>query len=428
MSQPWPHPKTGVFWFRRAVPKDLYKLVGKHEELASLKTKDWDEARVRYAKHSAEVEARWANLRTGTRTLTEREAHALASSAHDQWLIRHHDDPSFQVGWHTDLYATLWTAAPLPETKSQPGEPGALPITNVFYRSMRHRCFEEADRILIHQGFVVDEWDRSKLARAVGAALQRASQTLGRAAQGEIVLGNSPASHPPGVTDSQSGLLSHLRHAPSRPARQHGAEKLLTLTGLFEAWWHEAKGAGRKPSTHQSYEKTVRYLITFLKHDDALRVTGEDIVAFKDHRLATPSKRTGKVPSAKTVKDSDLAALKTLFGWAVINRKLPTNPAAGLTIKLGKKQRVRPKGFVEAEAHAILAAAMHYVPRGEGKRRHGGRKAMVAVAMRLQRRACWRDGAVAPPGPSTRRRLVGAAYHPRRRYGEDERSSGRGPP
>ena len=50
--------------------------------------------------------------------------------------------------------------------------------------------------------------------------------------------------------------------------------------------------------------------------------------------------------------ESVAAALKTLFAWAVVNRKLPANPAAGLTIKLGKRPRVRPKGFVEAEAHA----------------------------------------------------------------------------
>ncbi|AWN38927.1 DUF6538 domain-containing protein [Methylobacterium radiodurans] len=362
MAQPWPHPKTGVFWFRRAVPKDLRALIGKVEELVSLKTKDPAEARVRYAKLSAEVEARWANLRAGARKLTERDAHALAASAHDEWLELHRDDPSFQSGWRTELYATLWTAEPLPEIEAQPGVPGAVPITNIFYRSMRLRCFQEADSILSRNGFVVDEWSRLKLARAIGAALQRASLTLGRAAQGEIVHNDALGRDSPEAAKALSGALSPTPPASSRPARQPAVAKPLSLTGLFEAWWREAKGVGRKPSTHESYEKTVRYLIAFLKHDDATRVTAEDIVAFKDHRLATPSKRTGKVPSAKTVKDSDLAALKTLFGWAVINRKLPTNPAAGLTIKVGKKQRLRPKGFVEAEAHAILSAALHYVP------------------------------------------------------------------
>ena len=362
MSQPWLHPKTGVFWFRRVVPKDLFTLVGKHEELASLRTKDPAEARVRYAKHSAEVEARWANLRAGARKLTEREAHSLAATAYHEWLTLHRDDPSFQLGWHAELYATLWTAGPLPEIEAQPGMPGALPITNVFSRSMRQRCFDEAERILARHGLIVDEWDRWKLAKAVGAALQSASLTLCRAAQGEIVLDDSLARAPVEIANGHVGISSNVLPAPSRLPTQRGGARPLSLTDLFKAWWQEAKAAGRKPSTHESYEKTVRYLVAFLKHDDATRVTAEDIVAFKDHRLATPSKLTGKVPSAKTVKDSDLAALKTLFGWAVINRKLPENPAAKLTIKVGKKQRLRPKGFVESEAYAILAAALHYVP------------------------------------------------------------------
>ncbi|MCJ2109032.1 phage integrase N-terminal SAM-like domain-containing protein [Methylobacterium sp. E-041] len=362
MAQPWKHPKTGVFWFRRAVPRDLRDLIGKREELATLDTKDPAAARVRYAEVSAEVEARWANLRVGPKSLTERDAHALAGPVHDEWIHIHQADPSFQLGWHTHLYSTLWIAAPLPEVAPHKGVPGEMPITNVFYRSMRRRCFEEADQLLTRHGLVVDDWSRTKLARAVGSALQRASLTISRAAQGEILLGG-PTEHPPSkIGSGQEGAPSNHYLTPSPPRTPRNDLAQLSLTDLFEAWWQEAKRAGRKPSTHESYEKTVRYLVAFLKHDDATRVTAEDIVAFKDHRLTTPSKLTGKVPSAKTVKDSDLAALKTLFGWAVVNRKLPANPAAGLTIKLGKKQRLRPKGFIEAEAHAILSAALHYVP------------------------------------------------------------------
>lgn len=132
------------------------------------------------------------------------------------------------------------------------------------------------------------------------------------------------------------------------------------MTGLFDAWWREAQASGRKPSTHESYSNTVKSLIAFLKHDDATRITAEDVVAYKDHRLSTPSPRTGKIPSAKTVKDSDLSALKTLFSWAVMNRKLPANPAAGLTIKVSRRAQVRPKGFVEAEVRAILRASLAY--------------------------------------------------------------------
>jgi integrase len=65
------------------------------------------------------------------------------------------------------------------------------------------------------------------------------------------------------------------------------------------------------------------------------------------------------------VKDSDLSGLKTLFGWAVANRKLPSNPATGITIKLGKPAKLRSKGFTDAEAKAILTAASKIVRKGE---------------------------------------------------------------
>src|SRR6185437_6345471 len=107
-------------------------------------------------------------------------------------------------------------------------------------------------------------------------------------------------------------------------------------------------------STYESYRNTVAKLVAFLKHDTARRVTPEDIVRFKDHRLQGGA-------SAKTVRDNDLAGLKTVFGWAVMNRRMAINPAAGLTIKIGKSRKLRSKGFYDDEASAILKHARGYV-------------------------------------------------------------------
>ncbi|MGY2932696.1 integrase [Bradyrhizobium sp. GM6.1] len=64
--------------------------------------------------------------------------------------------------------------------------------------------------------------------------------------------------------------------------------------------------------------------------------------------------------SAKTVKDSDLAGLKTVFGWAAMNRRMASNPAEGLTIKIGKSRKLRSKGFYDQEASAILKHARSF--------------------------------------------------------------------
>lgn len=144
--------------------------------------------------------------------------------------------------------------------------------------------------------------------------------------------------------------------SPVPPSTSQPKAKV-TLTGILLDWWEEARAVGRKPSTYESYNGTTNGLVSFLGHDDATQVTPEHVVAFKDHRLASINPRTGKRISAKTVKDSDLSALKTLFGWAVSNRRLRSNPAQGITIKLGKRRTTRPKGFTDEEAQALLRAA-----------------------------------------------------------------------
>ncbi len=84
---------------------------------------------------------------------------------------------------------------------------------------------------------------------------------------------------------------------------------------LYRAW---ASGVGR--------ERTVSVTLD-RESGDALRVTKHDILRFKGNRLATVNPRTGRTISAKTVKDSDLASLKTIFGWAASNDRMTENIA-----------------------------------------------------------------------------------------------------
>ncbi|MEJ0011503.1 MAG: phage integrase N-terminal SAM-like domain-containing protein [Bauldia sp.] len=151
-----------------------------------------------------------------------------------------------------------------------------------------------------------------------------------------------------------------------RPPQVESAEKsqsAASLKGLIEAWWREAKAAGFSESTYASYAKAGAALGSFLKHDDATKITPEDIVAFKDHLAASPYEL-----SAKTIKDSYLAGLRSVFAWAVRNRRLPKNPAQGITIKMAKRRKLRDTWFSAAEITAILGAArsVHRGPREAG--------------------------------------------------------------
>ena len=58
------HPKTGVYYFRRAVPDELRSIIGKTAIKKSLGTKDVAEAKRRAHRHAAQVEAEFVKART----------------------------------------------------------------------------------------------------------------------------------------------------------------------------------------------------------------------------------------------------------------------------------------------------------------------------------------------------------------------------
>jgi len=140
MSRPYRHPEMGIYWLRKRVPADISDKIGREVVTKSLGTHDPEEARRKYAKLLAELEAEWAGLRRGKRRITDREAHFLAKPIGDAWLERFRENPSEQFYWHTDIYRGLWTDYPLPETPAAPGVPDSAPLENFFWKAMQNRC------------------------------------------------------------------------------------------------------------------------------------------------------------------------------------------------------------------------------------------------------------------------------------------------
>lgn len=331
MTRPHKHPKTGVYWFRKAVPKDLRGVLGKTEFIQSLRTKDVAEARKAHAELAAEIEARWGSLRGGTQRLTAEQIAALAGEVYQDAIAAYGADPGEPEGWEgsQDL---LEDALDTVEVNAAQG-----------LAKLEKAIGSDVDGRLGRHGLRVDADTRERVLLQVALALHRASGVLRRRAQGDY-------SPDPGASRFPEWKA---KEAP-KPAKPAGKT---SLTGILADWWKEAQATGRKPSTLESYSNTVDGFVAFLGHDDATQVAPEHVVGFKDHRLSSINPRTKKPNSPKTVKDSDLSALKTLFGWAVTNRRLPTNPATGITIKLGKRKVTRPKGFTDEEAEALLQAA-----------------------------------------------------------------------
>ena len=294
MARPQKHPKTGIYWVRRVVPEALRALVGKREEKRSFGTCDPEEARRLHAQAIVEIDARWANLRAGERTLTERQAHTLVKPIFTNWLALYADDPNNQLTWHPGLYDRLvlteaYDSADDGDDEDEDGDSvRTRQLDAIFIENMRRFAFAQAKFVLEGHGLTVDNYSYLKVVRACAIALQWASVLLAHSAEtGEPVELDDPAAAPEQIKPSPTPLPNGPSFTDSGCALGHerGTKKkepTLTLTGLFEGLWKEAKAAGRKESTHESYSHTLNNFVAFLKPDDAHRFGAEDIVAFKN--------------------------------------------------------------------------------------------------------------------------------------------------
>ena len=93
MASVWTHPKTGVLWFRRAVPEKYREVLGKWEIKRSLETKDPKLAQRRFLQVAAEVSTELGALDTGPVVVDHKMLVALAGRFYREVLEQNSDEP-----------------------------------------------------------------------------------------------------------------------------------------------------------------------------------------------------------------------------------------------------------------------------------------------------------------------------------------------
>jgi hypothetical protein len=162
---------------------------------------------------------------------------------------------------------------------------------------------------------LVDDASRRQVLGHVAEALDQAAAQLRNYADGDYSPDPKANRFPAFVTEQQVKAAE------------------LTITGLFEAWQQDAIRLNRSEATVSRYRSVLTNLTAFIEHDEA---TDQDIIRFKDARLADGV-------CGKRVKDGDTAALKSVFDWAVENKRLPSNPAAEVVICVAKRKVERER-------------------------------------------------------------------------------------
>jgi integrase len=380
MTGPWPHPKTGILYYRKATPPDIFSQRRRLSELGvmvtrevqrSLGTRDRKPAERFYKEVSGEIEAEWdrwrALLRDGPQVLSERQQMAIAGEHAKAFLAANEENP-FQappeatIPQPADSGNSAWVAM---VERMAPAEREALTADlKEFLRAKEDRRLVLAFRLLTkHPALKV----------VLGPDLAAALEVMHGADTDEALaarklhvdaatrrLVNLEMAGFMGV--AQRGLearrggdyspVKELGAAPSfvasRPsALPNGPDGGLSLEGLLT---HKAKTTSIRPKTVTDNRSYLRKFITFIGHGDARKVTKDDVRRWRDSLGAD-----GKL-SPKTITDRYLSAVRAVLSHGVKEFDLPFNAASGISDNRAPAAPQGPKGYSEAEAVKILKA------------------------------------------------------------------------
>ena len=144
---------------------------------------------------------------------------------------------------------------------------------------------------------------------------------------------------------------------PFRPTAAPVKVAGVALSALQDAY---ATAYGMKPGVAKERRASLQGLIGFLGHDDATRLTEDDVLGWRD-MLASEKVRGGKARGMGTVRGR-MAGVKAMLTWARQERKLLLNVADGIMVRVPRKAKLRERDFTDVEAMAILTASLLPAP------------------------------------------------------------------
>lgn len=305
---------------RKVVPEDVRHILRRTEFRAALRGESGAEVKRQHlallAQWEAEIATARAQLAGKADALSQREVLAIAGQWYREQAAEMEENPGEPEGWRA-WFDELTGRVPV----DSDGERGAY--------DPNAEEIAEAETVLRARGIAAEAASVRSLAVALWENKLALAGLMERRAGGDY----SP--------DQYERTLPAVR--PMAPKEAAGA---LTGERLLDAWAAEANPAS---ATRKKYGITFRQFSRILGFDDVRRISADDVVRFKEARLAE-----GRDPG--TVADDVLNA-GAVFRWAVKNRKLTDNPFAGMAPKVNRRGEPPRDPYDDADAKRILTAA-----------------------------------------------------------------------
>lgn len=211
--------------------------------------------------------------------------------------------------------------------------------TEAMGRLLRH-C-----RILHHHaasGYVGQGDDRKDAIGRILDMIERLEIDPGQilaVIEGRIVAPVSPGNTPLAPRSQQTVPAIY-------PSLSSGAVAAEDASDLISRWAKENEIGVR--GVYQARLDMAKF-VKLIEHDDATRVTPEDIIRFKEH--------LGSQGLSSATINRYLSAIKSPLAWAHRNRKIGSNPGVGIVYNAKGKKRIKRRGYDDNQARTILLAA-----------------------------------------------------------------------
>ena len=297
MPHIYPHTKSGVFFYKVWVPRELQAVVGKRWVRVNLGIKDRKEAELRSLRVHEQTELMFRAARAGKwPPRSEAEIARLAG----EWFDC--EFPPSERRRQRMLEATFYNDDDYDPRFDVGGGPNIAPYST------------EAQ-----MASAVAEWaDKKRL----GLSEHEVKSLVEEAAF--LHHNHYPFSIEPVERPARTSRMA----APLPPT---GSDNL-PLSEVVHKYFRERKVA---PRTGDAWKTAIKRFIDFVGGDIGVRsITRRHVIDFKDHLLETRSKRHGPLSPASINKD--LAALKAILNLALDNDLCDTNPAHGVRVKFNK--------------------------------------------------------------------------------------------
>lgn len=336
MARPFRHPVTGIYWYRKRVPNALRSLVGKREEKVSLRTRDPAEAKIVHAKIAAEVEERWHRLTAGAQDLTHRQAEAVAGEIYREIVTQHGDNPASLAGGMIEFIEDenfVDDGSPK-NTLARRNRGGMCRVEEIVRARWMERHAKRIDAWLANRGWILTPDSYELVRKAVGRSVLQAKRQLLRMSKGDY------------RPDPNGDRFPVLETKPKL------SKDKFSLLRVFDDY--AAKGS-LAPATIKKWRPIIAKVAAEVP--DIRDLTRDWCIAWKDRQAA-------RGIQMKSVRETYVASLKAVCGWAVDNNRLNENPVTKIRVKVPKG--VGKRGYNEAEATKILRASLEPIP---GKKR-----------------------------------------------------------